>query len=251
MSHIAVDLKVIEVHAPGVARAAGVSEDRILAGLVRLWHRCWSTKSATISRTALAASMGGERIDEIANAMVDAGLLEALTDGWRVRGADRYLRLAEARSRGGKAAAKHLVPGARFSASAQSQPRASPEPAEKPSGLVSALSPSTEHRAPNITTKNTAPAPRAPRDSDLLEQDFEAVTGSQYGWNGAKDGAALAWCLKQAPLEEVRARWRRGLAADGWLLVRTVAQLRSKWNDLAPPPSGLGVFTANSISEGM
>jgi hypothetical protein len=159
MSHIAVDLKVIEVHAPGVARCAGVSEDRILAGLVRLWHRCWSTKTDLISRVALSASMGGERIDDIAAAMVDSGLLEPVADGWRVRGADRYLRLTEARKRGGKAAAKHLVPGARFSASAQSQPRASPEPAEKVSGLVSALTPSTEHRAPNTLKAAAGSAP--------------------------------------------------------------------------------------------
>lgn len=233
MSHIAVDLKVIEVHAPGIARCAGVSEDRILAGLVRLWHRCWSTKADVVSRVALSASMGGERIEDIAAAMVDSGLLESVADGWRVRGADRYLRLAEARKRGGKAAAKHLIPGARFSAAAQSQPRASPEPAEKASGLVSALSPSTEHRAPK---KESAPTPSTPRETDLLVDDFKAVTGAAYMWQGAKDGTALARLKCIASLDEIRSRWRAGLKApaDAWASCRTVAQLAAKWNDLAP-----------------
>ena len=248
MSHIAVDLKFIEVKAPGVARALGLEVAHVIGAFVLLWHRCWSLKSDTVGELEFRGFLREPDAGPIAEAH---GLLERVEGGWRVRGTDKYLRLSEARRRGGKAAAKHLIPGARFSAPAQTVPRASPEPAQRVSGLVSALSPSTEHRAPNTVSKSTAPAPRAPRDSDLLCADFAAVTGSPYGWNGAKDGAALAWCLKQAPLKEVRARWRRGLAADGWLLVRNVAQLRQKWNDLAPPPSGLGVFTDNSIAEGM
>ena len=261
MSHIAVDLKVIEVHAPAVARVMEEPVAVTLGGLSLLWHRCWSTQQDTISRIGLGGIFGMERIDLRIEALADAGFLEPLAEGFRVRGAQKYLRIRQGNSKGGKAASGNLKRGTR---KAGREPEG--EPGTEPGGsrevsrdqagegprLIAGSTPSTEHRAPNtITTKSTAPAPRAPRDSDLLCADFESLTGSPYGWNGAKDGVALAWCLKQAPLEEVRARWRRGLAADGWLLVRTVAQLRSKWNDLAPPPSGLGVFTANSISEGM
>ena len=65
--------------------------------------------------------------------------------------------------------------------------------------------------------------------------DFKAVTGTEYLWQGAKDGVALADLRRAFSLEEVRARWRRGLQApaDDWASCRTVAQLRSKWNDLA------------------
>jgi len=68
--------------------------------------------------------------------------------------------------------------------------------------------------------------------------DFRAATGADYLWQGAKDGAALAVLLKAATLDEVRARWRRGLAApeSAWASCRTVAQLRAKWNDLAGSP---------------
>ena len=74
-----------------------------------------------------------------------------------------------------------------------------------------------------------------PRESDALVADFRDVTGSEYLWQGAKDGTALAELRKSFGLDEVRARWRRGLAApaDEWASCRTVAQLRAKWNDLA------------------
>jgi len=236
VSYIAVDLKVIEVHAPGVARSSGVSEDRVLAGLVRLWHRCWSTKVAVVSPIALAAAFGGDRIQEVAAAMTDAGLLEALPDGWRVRGADRYFRLDEARSRGGKAAAKNLIPGARhvrtLSAAAESQPRASREPAEKGSRLLSALTPSTEHRAPN-TSKRTArtepptPAPH-PHFKDTVEgitAQFAETVGAKYPFV-ARDAAIVARLLK-APMEPaaITDAWRRALTHTGWPAVRTLAQL--------------------------
>ena len=75
----------------------------------------------------------------------------------------------------------------------------------------------------------------------MLVSDFKAVMGSDYRWQGAKDGVALASLLKTAGIDEVRTRWKRGLAADAnaWASCRTVAQLASKWNDLAnakPPP---------------
>lgn len=86
--------------------------------------------------------------------------------------------------------------------------------------------------------------PKKPRPSDELCADFLAIVGSKYGWNGAKDGENFAWLLKQAPLEQIRDRWRRGLAHDDkFKQVRTVAQLRSKWNDLAPPASERPVTT--------
>jgi hypothetical protein len=67
---------------------------------------------------------------------------------------------------------------------------------------------------------------------------FAQEVGAKYGWSGGKDGEALSWCLQQGDVTEVTTRWRRGLRAPpGWLQVRTVAQLRQKWNDLATPTS--------------
>lgn len=243
MNFIAVDLKVIEVHAPTIARASGRAVAEIVGGLALLWHRCWSTKADTVSRIGLAGVFGPDGLEVVVEACVDEGLLEVAEGGWRIKGADHYKRLSEARSKGGKAASKNLIPGARQkAASSRLQPRASREPAEKQPrdtpelflGSDSALSPNTEHRTPLKALAPDKPAP-VPKESDALVSDFREVTGSGYLWQGAKDGVALAELRKTFTLEEVRARWRRGLAApaDEWASCRTVAQLRTKWNDLA------------------
>lgn len=236
---IAVDLKVIEGTASATARAAGVHEDRILAGLTRLWHRCWSQTTDHVTLAQLAGVMGGERIAEVAAALVEHGFLETSEGAFRVRGAARYLRLKESRRAGAE-----KTNSARSKSARERRSRATLSDAQ--ATLPDALSPITEHRSPK--SKDSAPAAR-PRDSDALCQDFEAVTGTRYAWNGAKDGAAFAWLLKQGTLEQVRERWRAGLRAEGWKSVRSVAQLRAKWNDLAPASSGLGTFTQNGAQD--
>lgn len=225
MSFIAVDLKVIEGLAGQVARAASVPEDRILAGLVRLWHRCWATSTEYVTRAQLAGVIGGDRLEEVTGALVELGFLESGDDSWRVRGAARYLRLKEARRAGAE-----KTNAARSRAKVERRSRASTSDAQ--ATLPDALSPNTEHRTPK-KDKSTAPAAPTPRESDALCQDFLEAVGAAYVWQGAKDGVALADLRKAADLEEVRARWRKGLRATGWIQVRTVAQLRQKWNDLA------------------
>ncbi len=151
MSHIAVDLKVIEVKAPAVARAAGVDPDRVLAGLVRLWHRCWSLKTATIKPIELAGIFGGERVDGLILALAAFDLIEASEEVWRVKGADRYLRIQAGRIAGGKMAAGNLKRGQKTPAA----PRLTPGSPPADSRLVSGLSPSTEHRTPNTEETHT------------------------------------------------------------------------------------------------
>lgn len=227
MSFIAVDLKVVEGLAGQVSRAACVSEDRVLAGLVRLWHRCWVTTTDTVNRAQLAGVMGGDGLEALADALEHLGFLEPIEGGWRIRGASRYLRLKAARRAG---AEKTNAARSRATDSERSRAQLSVAPASLPD----ALSPNTEHRTPKRSTAPVQPAP-AREASDALVADFQACVGSAYLWAGAKDGVALAALLKVAPLDEVRARWRRGLAAppDEWASCRTVAQLRAKWNDLA------------------
>lgn len=158
MSFIKVELKVIEVLAPEVARASGVPEERIGWGLVRLWHSSWSKKREVASRIGLAGVFGADGIDLVTAALVDAGFLDPVVDGWRVRGADTYLRITEARSKGGKAASGNLKRGA---VAAEVQPGVSREsagsqPVNTP-GSSPGLPPSTEHRAPK-EKNTTAPA---------------------------------------------------------------------------------------------
>ncbi len=83
-----------------------------------------------------------------------------------------------------------------------------------------------------------AKKPRAvvPRETDFLKADFLLVTGKEYKFQGAKDGVAFAELRKTEAMGEIRIRWIRGLRATGWHHVASVAQLLSKWNDLAVDP---------------
>lgn len=109
-------------------------------------------------------------------------------------------------------------------------PRASPyEPVQTRTNLQ--LSRPDQTRTDQ--NKKKEPAAHAPRESDALCADFLELVGKKYAWQGAKDGAAFARLRKEFSFEEIRERWRKGLQASGWQQVRTVAQLLSKWNDLA------------------
>lgn len=247
-SYIAVDLKAIETHAPAVARATEQPLTHVLGGLNLLWHRCWVNKSAHITRVGLAGIFGPSRLDELIASLIDSRFLEAEGDAFRVKGAEKYLRISEARSTAGKTRAESAKrTGGRFTSTHQQATSKTPAPHQQvtstppatdqqPTSTAPALTPSTEHRAPN-TNKDSAPAPRTPRETDLLQEDFKAIVGTAYVWNGAKDGTAFAKLRKEVSLEEIRTRWKRGLrVTSGWLAVRTVAQLASKWNDLAAAP---------------
>lgn len=267
MPSLEVDLRFLEVDAPAAARACGVSEDRICGGALRLWKTCWATKRDTVSRMEIMGAFGPDRIEDLIAAL-EMALLEKLeTDRWRVRGAARYLRVIAGRSAGGHAAKSNLIPGARqkkssgllsaspeiLSASlgsspeaAEKQPRDSPEPLSAPLSAVLGSTPLTAHRSPKKPSATSSPL----RESDLLRQDFLEVMGVDYAWQGAKDGVALAELKKTATIEEIRDRWKTGLKADPktWSSCRTVAQLRSKWNDLADAKPAAKVSTEHQPS---
>lgn len=144
---IAVDLKVIEGLSDAVARSAGVGRDRALAGLVRLWHRCWADEADVFTADELAGILGARRIDRFAASLVSFGFLEPTGEAFRVKGGDRYLRIRESRRRGGKASAKHLKRGNQSqlnpSSRAGSQPGLSPSSTPALSVLGVSVSPRT------------------------------------------------------------------------------------------------------------
>jgi hypothetical protein len=196
------------------------------------------------------------------------GLLEEQPDGrFRVRGMSRYfapikrrIQSRRAASEGGKVSAKtrkestgsaQPVGGKGFEggsvpasvpAQAASEATSEAEPKRNGSDNRSGTEATPKRNRTlavsgqrSASSKETlAPAPPTQRESDLLCEDFRAVMGSAYLWQGAKDGVALAELRRIYPLEEIRSRWRRGLAspADAWASCRTVAQLKSKFNDL-------------------
>jgi hypothetical protein len=236
VSHIAVDLKVIEGLAAAVARSADVCEDRIGWGLVRLWHRTWCDKALTRNRASLAGVFGGTNIDAVISALIDFLFLELLPDGsYRVRGAARYLRLKAALSAGGKKSASNLKRGSVPGSKAGNIPSSKPGPSP-------ALPPSTEHRAPNTTEKLAGKKPPAtpdPRHAPLVKALCDAVPA--YTFDGGRDGAQVKLLLAKAEPAEIVTRWRRANERSGFPLVRTLSELVDKWPHFAtesPPAKG-------------
>ena len=183
----------------------------------------------------LRGFFGGKDLGEV---LVAFGHLEQVGTAYRVRGAEKYLRITEAQRAAGKANAGNLRRGA-SRAKAGGVAGAQPGPTRTPSRTPS-RGPTPDTRAPTPESKSTAPASRV-RQSDALVAAFKATTGRDYLWNGAKDGAAYAALLKVATPEEIERRWLLGLKGEGWRHTATIAQLRAKWNDLAtaaPRPKG-------------
>lgn len=87
--------------------------------------------------------------------------------------------------------------------------------------------------------KQEKPTSRIPTQfaeaQEAICASFAELVGSKYGWQGAKDSEALKRLLAISTLAEVNARWRVALQApvDEWISARTVANLWTKWNDLA------------------
>lgn len=202
--------------------------------------------------------------------LVRLGLLEPRGDGFRVRGMSRYFepierrlhnrkfaamggkasadarreRLGSAQPAGGKGFAARSVAG---TDDAQAIAQAEPNPEPKRNGTrnrsATEAEPNSSGQRSAISDQRheekPAPASRAPRAEDplvvLLKEDFMREVGSEYAFQSGKDGVALAWLKSKGTEAEIRARWRRGLQSppEKWLGVRTLAQLRQKWNDLA------------------
>lgn len=153
MPYLAVELDALNA-APNMARAAGIEEDTGIAGLLRLWAHCFRGETDHVTTGVVCGLFGGDGA-RVAQALADFGFLEARPAGdWRVRGADRYLRLKAARREGGRKASRNLVPGGKHRADSLGSTSA---PAElQPSsslGSTSALTPNTEHRAPSTDKK--------------------------------------------------------------------------------------------------
>lgn len=100
MSFIAVELKVIERDVPRVSRMSGFHEDRLLSGLVRLWHLCWADRRDLVSAEDLASIFGSDEIERLIDALCLAFLEPAEDALFRVRGASKYLRIRLRQSEG-------------------------------------------------------------------------------------------------------------------------------------------------------
>jgi hypothetical protein len=251
MPYVQVELDALKV-CPDVARVTGLSDLVVTGGLVRMWAYCWEAKTETLRPLQLAALFGCRDAAMLAESLEAFGFLEAMDGGYRVKGAQRYLRLDDGRSKGGKAAAGNLIPGARqkarkqaaeFSAAAESQPRASREAAERSSRLSSALTPNTEHQTPKLP-KPPTPKAQTPHSTPLVErvvEVFEAERGAKYSPTFADEHAGRA-LLGKASEDEVLRRWAIGLRAR-YPACNGLPDLLRNWNAYATeaangPPSG-------------
>lgn len=147
MPFIAFELDAIRnVHL--AATAAQLEPALVSHGLLQMWEWCWREKQDSVNGTHLRGFFGGVLCSD---ALTAFGFLEETDVGkFRVRGADRYLRLRKSRSAGGHAAKGNLKRGA----SRETSPAvAGSEPGNCP-GSAPALTASIEHRASSIIEKN-------------------------------------------------------------------------------------------------
>jgi len=194
LSYIAFDLDALNV-AANVGCAAGVSEDLVIAGLARMWAYCFRCPTDRVAATHLRGFFGGKDCSE---ALVAFGFLEHGESDFRVRGAERYLRVRDARRKGGLAASGNLRQGSKPS---PAELRSAPADSRLDPGSLPALGPADSrplHRAPNtddrtpngkatdMSGKPDQPvlslvSPKAPTEPPhvKLEQALDDATGLQ------------------------------------------------------------------------
>lgn len=265
MPHLAFDLDA-KKRVPLVARAAEVEPGAIAWGLLEMWEHAWTAKVCIVSEVVLDGCFG--RSERIRQALEAYGFIERVEGGWRVRGAERYLRISEARSRGGKKASGNLKRGNRQPG--KERPTASPSPGSVPAqagkqpGLnpgptsiidhrssdllpseadplagAAAQQPAPPRRARKRTREDPPPDPRhAPMVKRLCEA-FERETGARYEFE-PKHAAAVARLLEHDP-DELERRWLASVrAAPRWPGTRDLCVFVSRWNEFAGAAPGTG-----------
>ncbi len=157
MPYIAFDLDALSA-APDVAQAAGIGTNDIVGGLTRMWAACWRTKSETVQPVQLAGFFGGDPL-RVGEALAAFGFLAQQGGGFRVRGAEKYLKLSEGRRKGGLAARGNLKRGAE-----KGQPAPGILPAEPRlvPGSLPALSSNIQHPTSSIQEEEGKAPPPLP-----------------------------------------------------------------------------------------
>lgn len=255
MPYLSFDLDALD-SVPDAALAADISPAEMAYGLLRMWKRAWLEKTDMVSPARVTTFFPGDH-ERVARALVTCGFLAPEGQMFRVRGADRYLRLAEARAKGGRAAAGNLQKGRKKTKC----PGSSRKPAELEPGSTSgsspALSSNIEH--PSSSIKKPIAAQGA------SEPEYVSADGSNPpGWRDLIAGLYLAFKSRRgndpepspkdwAALKRLRARtklgdaeilrrWGIGLDAEFKSRVDSFWDLEQKWDALAkgadPPKRG-------------
>jgi hypothetical protein len=248
MPYLRFELDAIPKVAP-CARAAKVPEGVIAWGLIQTWEYCWREKRTSLSETQLEGFFG----TNVTAALRAFGFLEDAADGlFPVAGADKYLRISERLSAGGKAASGNLKRGKKAGTGAATVPEGSreiageePEKVAEVPRLLSGLTASSEQRAANseqlkegaTVFQKPADPPADAAEPSLVERLTAAwleVRGSEYLWNGYRDGQALHAIL-QAGKDDwnaIEAVWRKALARE-YPRCRHLKDLADNWSEYA------------------
>lgn len=227
-----------------LGRLLGVGPDAGIGLVLRLWR--WALElspdgdfsGGQHDPRALAAAIGWapEQAEKLVGELVLVGLVEMPVGAGftRIKGLGRYTRAWEKNNRR-KPALSPPVTG-------KNPAEPAPEPArktetetetekklQKPAGEKPPAPPK-----PPKPDKATADPRHTPLTASLAA-DYATIRLTKYKHQGPADAVALKALLAVATDQEIRSRWAKGLRASGWASCSTIAQLGSKWNDLAAP----------------
>lgn len=262
MPYLQVDLDG-KRHWPMVAAGCGIHEAFVAKGFLDLWEMCWRERTATVGVLRLECLFLGAKGERIAEVLCAYGFLEPISMGlFRVRGADKYLRIADARKEGGRKGGTATAKGGKSLRNLKNAPEKpleaprspleaqaciAPKPApSKPPSSLEALTPSTEHRAPKLLPSEVVAAPSAETDSIEF-----------FGWTQDAAEVALPGRFPELPPPEYAEWYPRASGAvgsperlagawlawvkDPWAKSRTPALsirafiARDKWREFVPP----------------
>lgn len=101
MPYIQFDLDALE-DAPHCAQAAGLTEETVIAGLLKLWRYAWRKKSAEVQREHLMGFFGGDG-ERVVKALTAFEFIAPLDGGdMRIRGAEKRLGIREKQAEGAR-----------------------------------------------------------------------------------------------------------------------------------------------------
>lgn len=225
---LAAELKLPRPHAVGLAVgfwawAADAAPDGIIRG-------------AETARAVLVVDEAARHIG-FANAMIKVGLLEAVSDGLRICGWDRYAKALEkgakdaARKRERRASGAETARVRRASGAGKSQSQMETESLRAP--------PDPQRSGPD------------PRHAPLVKALTDEARRHDPGWafNGGRDAKVVTALLGKGEPPEVLSRWRRAWAKDAYPLVRTLSELNDKWGHFGRDSPGRAPHGAARESE--
>lgn len=220
MSYIAFDLDALN-RAPAVARASGIAEELVISGLVRMWAWCFREETDTVNALQVRGHFGAD----CADALVAFSFLEADAGTYRVRGAERYLRIKKAQRAGAKKTNQQRAVSVR---STDATPDGTPDDQAHGGATPLHRAPSTEHRI-----KKMGPGGPHHETIEAFVGLFQSIRGVAYVFSKKADAPAMKAMLAHSPPHEILRRAEIGLRNTRFPKVDTLAQLSSQWNSLA------------------